>query len=293
MSMIQYQLWNHCNNHCLFCSQQGSKDKDKVGNLKRIISLLDNKEILDYNSIGLIGGELFDFKYNNEIRKEFYNLIDKISKIILDKQHPIKKLFVMTNFLYKRDIELNNFLNYIDNIKESVIFCTSWDVKGRFHNQNSLDLFDDNFSFMKENKYNLHIEIILSGEFLESINNEKIKLKDLYEKYTDNIDFIIPHNGENESFQAFENFFPKRKVFIEFLEKEFLKKKELYFERFLSRNNHSNLVYELDKEGNFFKVENRVSIFGTMPQDNCSNYSDDNIHHMYTDFINFKEVFKL
>ena len=114
MRIIQYNLWSSCKNNCSFCfNKDRQRDVDKVKNIKHIINLLDLEEVKDYDTIALIGGELFDFKYDKDLRKYFYKLIDKI-------KGTNKRLYIMTNLIYNRELEFETFINYLNDYKDKL-----------------------------------------------------------------------------------------------------------------------------------------------------------------------------
>ena len=291
MKMIQYNLWSSCKNNCSFCfNKDREKDVDKIDNIKHIINLLDLEEVNDYDTIALIGGELFDFKYDKDLRKVFYELIDKIKDIIKNTN---KRLYIMTNLIYNRELEFESFINYLEDYKDKLTICTSYDLKGRFHTKQHLELFNDNIAYLKANNINIHIEMILTDILLKSILNNTFNLKEFKEIYTDNIDFIAPHCGcygkTTKDFTEDKEFFTTRKTFLKFLKKEFIELKDIDINRFLNRSNHSDICYYLVND-KLVKYKNRINTVGSMPQDKPVNYRDDDKHSMYEDFLTFKEM---
>ena len=287
MRIIQYNLWSSCKNNCSFCfNKDRQRDVDKVKNIKHIINLLDLEEVKDYDTIALIGGELFDFKYDKDLRKYFYKLIDKI-------KGTNKRLYIMTNLIYNRELEFETFINYLNDYKDKLTICTSYDLKGRFHTKQHLELFNDNITYLKTNNINIHIETILTDILLKSILNNTFNLKEFKEIYTNNIDFIAPHCGcygkTTKDFIEDKEFFATRETFLKFLKKEFMELKDIDINRFLNRSNHSDICYYLVND-KLVKYEDRINTVGSMPQDKAVNYRDDDKHSMYEDFLTFKEL---
>lgn len=288
--MIQFALWNTCKNNCKFCfDQYNIKNDNKIENVKKIIDLLDKEEVKETDAISLIGGELFDTKFDDELRNLFYVLIDKIFLLK-------KKLFLMTNLIYDMDIELNPCIKHIinsGNINKTYI-CTSYDLTGRFHNQNSLELFQNNFDEMKK-ILTLHVEMVLSFSLLDAVVNNKFSLKDFFVRYTESVGFTPPFPGIDVNkttttfLQNFE-FFPKRELYFRFLKKCFLEEKILDPNTFISRKYYSEIAYLLIN-GKYKEILKRNK-FGNMPHD-FHNYIDDDKHTMYEDFLSFKEAYGL
>lgn len=287
MRIIQYNLWSSCKNNCSFCfNKDRQRDVDKVKNIKHIINLLDLEEVKDYDTIALIGGELFDFKYDKDLRKCFYKLIDKI-------KGTNKRLYIMTNLIYNRELEFETFINYLNDYKDKLTICTSYDLKGRFHTKQHLELFNDNITCLKTNNINIHIETILTDILLKSILNNTFNLKEFKEIYTNNIDFIAPHCGcygkTTKDFTEDKEFFTTRETFLKFLKKEFTELKDIDINRFLNRSNHSDICYYLVND-KLIKYSDRINTVGSMPQDKPVNYRDDDKHSMYEDFLTFKDM---
>lgn len=287
-TMIQYILWNTCKNRCKFCYWKYSIiNDDRVNNVKKVLELLDLDEVSNVGKISLMGGEIFDTTFSKELREHFYKLIDKIFLLK-------KRLFLMTNLIYNKDIELAKCLDYIKSIghiKDTVI-CTSYDLKGRFHNADALQMYKDNCEYIKNN-LDLHIEMILCSSLLDSIIDNTFSLKDFYKEYTDNVDFIPPYPGidrkhlPNDFVNNFD-FFPKRETYFRFLKKCFLQDNSLKPNNFLNRNFHSNILYYFI-DGKYVKDIDRQDP-NNMQQDQY-NYSDDFIHSMTNDYLEFREIY--
>ena len=289
MRMIQYNLWNTCKNNCTFCfNKDRKKDVNKIDNIKHILELLDLEEVKNYDTIAIIGGEIFDFKMDEELRKVFYELINKIV-------NTNKNIYVMTNLIYDRKLELDEFIKYLAEKKvlEKLQICTSYDLKGRFKTEESLRLFNNNFNYLKKKNIKLHIEMILTDILIKSILDNSFDLKSFKLLYTDNIDFIAPHCGcygkTTKDFTDDNEFFTTRETFLKFLQKEFLELKDINPERFLKRESHSNICYYLVND-KLVRYGDRIRQVGSMPQDHNVNYKDDDKHSMHEDFITFKEL---
>lgn len=288
--MIQYMLWNTCNNHCKFCSLQYSKvNDDRVNNVKRVIDYLDLDEAKPVERISLVGGELFFPAFSTELRDIFYKLINKIFS--LDK-----RLFLMTNLIYDKNVEFENCINYIDSIGHlnDTVICTSFDLEGRFHNDSALKLFKTNCDYVKS-KLGLHIEMVLSYSLMKGVLDNKFSFKNFFEEYTDNVDFMPPYPGIEkrhlpEDFLKDFDFFPKRNDFFAFLKKCFLDDKILNPNRFLNRSFHSCILYYF-LDGVYIKNDER-QVVGNMHHDQY-NYCDDYIHSMTKDYNMFKEMYNL
>ena len=136
---IQYQLWQDCNNGCPFCSERNQYKVDKAWSLKFTLAKLDLPEVKDYDEVGLIGGEIFDNQVeNDEVRKLFYQVTDKIASM------HFTKFYIGTNLIYNMDTYLIPYLNHLKDlgIINKVLLCTSYDLKYRFHTEESKKLWE-------------------------------------------------------------------------------------------------------------------------------------------------------
>lgn len=304
--MIIYNLWKNCDNNCEFCSalNERTMKEDKVKNVEQIIKLLDLEEAKKLKTIVLMGGEFFSIQLNdNNVKNKFYELFNKIINI-KNEYNNLNNIIVLTNLIYKRELHLNEFLKYINEkgIKENIIFGTSYDLKGRFHNSNSLKLFDENFMYLKNNGYRMHIEIILTKILMESILNNKFNFKKFCKKYTDNVDFIAPHCGcsfkgegneiiypnNTETFINGDYFFPTRELFFKFIEKFLLKDKSYDIDRFLNRKMHGDKIYYFIN--NKLTETVRTNNLKALPDDFNNNYIDNKDNTMNNDILIFNEA---
>lgn len=61
--VIQFEVWNECNNGCKFCSNKfvyNLSDEQKLKTLDIVLQKVKSKDIYEnYQRIGFIGGEFF------------------------------------------------------------------------------------------------------------------------------------------------------------------------------------------------------------------------------------------
>lgn len=61
--VLQFEIWNECNNNCKFCSNKfvyNITDEEKLKNIDIVINRIKNGDIIGkYQRIGFIGGEFF------------------------------------------------------------------------------------------------------------------------------------------------------------------------------------------------------------------------------------------
>jgi len=57
MKNLELNIGKICNNNCRFCMNKKIEDNVKFIDLKEIRCFLDNKNLSDYGSVGILGGE--------------------------------------------------------------------------------------------------------------------------------------------------------------------------------------------------------------------------------------------
>lgn len=254
---IQFELWHDCNNRCKFCHSCTLGDIDKIKSIDFISEKLDRKEILDeIGTIGLIGGEIFDDQLDDiQVKEKFYDkLIKRI--ILLLKENIIQKFYIATSLIFRNKSQLKYFLEYLgsNGILRKCMICTSYDTIGRF-NDNNLQLWKSNIQFIKE-KYpnlNVHTEMILTGDLIKRILDKSFSLPDFKKQYQTSIDFMSPHiylYDQNRTITKKEfndivggDFFPKRKLFIDFISKFLLTDESIDLSTFLSNRIRADDYY--------------------------------------------------
>lgn len=263
---IQYNMWKNCRNHCEFCFNRGYKtsdDKDKIRILDFVLSKLLDSETDSYNEIGFIGGEFFDNQLENEeVRNKFYKLFnvckDRINKGLLDK------VYVATSLVFDAEKYLFPFINYLSKlgILDKTLFCTSFDLKYRFHKEEDLELWKKNMMEIQNylNGKLVHTEIIVTQFLIDSILRNEFDLIEFTKTYNTTIDFIEPTFTEffasrKEMIEKMPDFFPRRSDFIKFV-KEYSNKGIIDLNSFLSIKLRSDTSY-YDLCGKWVKLDNR------------------------------------
>ena len=143
MSMVQYGLWPNCTNHCDFCLLLDREYKSIEERLNMLYAINENIKVQDWknrfsNGISLLGGEIY-YTESEEIRKKFLELIENIIKIIIIP-NKTAVYSTVTNGIYDSKILLEPTLDLFEkyNVLNQVDINFSWDIKGRFHNEESL-----------------------------------------------------------------------------------------------------------------------------------------------------------
>ena len=84
MKVLQFELWQECNNKCEFCylgsNIEHTADQTKIESLKRTINMVDNIDP-SYEVVAFIGGEFFQGQLKNPtVRALFFELMEKTAR---------------------------------------------------------------------------------------------------------------------------------------------------------------------------------------------------------------------
>lgn len=247
---LQYQLWQECNNGCPFCSERNQFKIDKAWALRFTLEKLDLPETKDYEEVGIIGGEIFDNQLeNDEVRDLFYQVTDKIASM------HFSKFYVATNLIYNMDNYLIPYLYHLRElgIMDKVLLCTSYDIKYRFHTEESRKLWEDNMLRLLHEFPDLktHVETIMTQHFIDAVLNKEFSISDFCKKFRTRIDYIEPSSGmfyntKADCEKACPGFFPTKASFIKFLKFAGLQNKEIDLKCLISYQIRANRIYHLD-----------------------------------------------
>ena len=263
---IQYNMWKNCRNHCEFCFNRGYKTsdtKDKIRILDFVINQLNLSETDSYNEIGFIGGEFFDNQLDDPtVKEKFYHMFeickDRINRGVLDK------ICVATSLIFDPNRQLIPFIDFLKKlgILQYTLFCTSYDLKYRFHSEQDLKIWEENMLEIPKllDGKTIHTEIIISQFLIDAVNEGKFDFLEFCKKFNTSIDFIEPtftdyFDTREEFITALPDFFPKRREFIKFI-KKYSDLGIIDLDRFLSIKLRSDTSY-YDLNGTWVKLDDR------------------------------------
>lgn len=201
---IQINLFPFCNLNCKFCYERTilkngfNKTKDYYIN-KCKESIIKNN--LTYDTVSMLGGELFYDKDNN-----FQNIID------FCKWLSPKKLYLRTNLMF--DFDTNPFFLFLKDSGINFILSTSYDVENRFSTKEQEDLFFSNLEKLYDlNKKTIEIPIILTENVLLGNANMDNVMR-LYNDSRFCIEFRLDLNGYSDN--VTKNF---HNLYVDFIKK--------------------------------------------------------------------------
>ena len=140
MFIKQYELWQTCNNNCVFCfnkEESGKLQPEKqIDTLKEVLVDLDRvvKEHGGDLSVELIGGEFFQGQLaDSRVRDLFFDVIRKLRT--LGDAGSLQQVCLFVTLTIGEQLDLYNALDILTgnpSSKLAVWVSTSYDTKGRF-----------------------------------------------------------------------------------------------------------------------------------------------------------------
>ena len=250
MSMVQYGLWSNCSNKCDFCLLKERDYITEQQQLDRLDFTIENIDYIDWENkfshgISLLGGELY-YCPSEKVQKKFLELIDKIiDKILKVSKNPYCRYSTVTNGMYDPEF----LFKVIDKFVEAGLFDKvdinfSYDLKYRFHNEKSRLLCLENIRKYNE-RYGVkvNVQMIVTQHLINEYNNGNFDF-DKFQEETLNgnqLNLLYPHKVRTG--KVLEDFFFKRKDFLDFL-CELKNKQPIIFENFVfSIYNSSKFKY--------------------------------------------------
>ena len=290
---LQYQLWQDCRNGCKFCSERCQKPIDRKYSLNFVLNKLDDPEVLQYEEIGIIGGEIFDNQIEEEeVRNLLYKITDKISSFT-----HLKKYYLGTSLIFNIDTYLVPYLKYLRkiNMLDKTLLCTSYDTKYRFNSEGKFELWDSNMIRLQKEfpEMQLHVETILTQHFIDSVLNHNFDIKEFCDKYKVRMDFIEPasgmsYNTKSDCEKACPGFFPTKSSFIKFLIQEGVENNNIDLSCMISYQIRASRIYHVDTGDFVCYKDRRIPGFRVQCKDTTKKYelgfidSDDSMEDVAT-----------
>ncbi len=214
---LMITLWNHCNNRCTFCYNQGFYNLpiNLKQHLVKCNNLLKSNRIKDYTCVRLVGGELFDGAIDQLNVRHHFTVIENSLLLLLNK-NIIKNVNVVTNLLYE---DVTDLIDFIDKFEYKMTLSTSYDYIGRFSSHTET-IWWNNLKQLKKTYPNLKIDIgiNITQPLIENIS--KVWLDNFKENTDCDINFNELFSGIDQIDKQdcnFSELFPKRKDFLQFL----------------------------------------------------------------------------
>lgn len=224
---LQFEVWHTCRNRCKFCYLQGDQETPRlemIKNIKNAHQTIVNKEIWnEYDTVSFIGGEIFQGEMDNEfIQQEWVDLIKTISKYHEDGL--IKKVYFCATLTFDNNDALWHTLSQFNSHREGVWVLTSYDEEGRFHTPQHLKNWQENIKKIRNEFVGIQINttVICTATVCEKYLEDRDyfnKLRglgtQLFLKVPSRPKLYKTNKEANEKMGI--NFFPTRKLFMNFL----------------------------------------------------------------------------
>lgn len=220
MAMVQYGLWPNCTNNCDFCLLQDRKYKTEQERLRILAAVKENIKIIDWKNkfsdgISLLGGEIF-YTDSDLVKESFLDLIEVVIKEIFEKSNSAI-LSIVSNGIYNKEILLKPVLNILksSNCINRLNLNFSWDIKGRFQNEESLQSMIANTNFVYDSyKIIPCVQTCLTQYLIDKHLNHEFNIFDYQKANFPNsvITFLYPHKI-NTGKEVSDFFFTRASLF--------------------------------------------------------------------------------
>lgn len=176
MKRYEISLWDNCTNGCSFCWTYNSPKSNIVSIEKQILAVKKAKSIIDTvtpeDDILITGGEIFDVK-DEKLCMELAQLFDKLIISVIFKK--IHHLFFITNFIHSNPKLIDYLYRLLKPLTKSQLECihitTSYDIVGRFHNEEVKEEFFQHLKQFAEilPRRNITVNTIMTKSACEAI----------------------------------------------------------------------------------------------------------------------------
>lgn len=223
MSMVQYGLWPNCTNSCDFCLLLDKDYKSVDQRLNMLEAIKENIDFVDWkdkfsNGISLLGGEIY-YTESDQIKESFLDLIKKIiNVIIIPNKESVYS--TVTNGIYDSKLLLEPTLDLFKeyNVLDQVDINFSWDLKYRFHNEESLQSMIKNTNMIYD-KYGLYpgVQTCLTQYLIDAHLNGEFDLVEYQKEHFPNTKLSLLYPHKINTGKVLDDFFFKRESLFKFI----------------------------------------------------------------------------
>ena len=238
MAMVQYGLWPNCTNSCDFCLLLDRDYKSVEERLHMLDAIKENIAFVDWkdkfsNGISLLGGEIY-YTESNKIKESFLDLIEKIINIIIIP-NKTAVYSTVTNGIYDSSILLEPTLDLFKKyeVLDQVDINFSWDLKYRFHNNESLQSMIKNVN-MVHDKYTLYptVQTCLTQYLIDAHLNDGFSLLEYQKEHFPNTKLSLLYPHKINTGKILDDFFFTRDSLFRFI-------------KYLKAHNQNELIQHL------------------------------------------------
>lgn len=239
MAMVQYGLWPNCTNHCDFCLLLDREYKSVNERLNMLSAIKENIKYVDWkgkfsNGISLLGGEIY-YTESEKIKASFLELIEEIIEVII-KPNKEAVYSTVTNGIYDSKILLEPTLELFNkyNVIDQVDINFSWDLKYRFHNDESLQLMIKNVNMVHDKYPQLYptVQTCLTQYLIDAHLEGGFSLLEYQKEHFPNTRLSLLYPHKINTGKVLDDFFFKRDSLFKFI-------------KYLKATNQNELVQHL------------------------------------------------
>ena len=269
MNILQFELWQECNNKCRFCylgkNIEHTEDSQKIEALKRTIAMVkDSANYPRYQVLAFIGGEFFQGQLANpQVRELFFELMTEVASLL--NRNIIREVWLSVTLTIGKQEDLYKTLELF-NDKSKVWLLTSWDSKWRFHSEKMKLTWESHMRQIYKLYPNIKLNttIILTGDFIDQYLLNKFNLNSFSEEFHTAFFFKQPASGQiitasnNQEVKAktnelMPNFFPTKRQFLAFLLKFKQSEHEINWSKLFNIQYRADDVYRNYNDGRVVK----------------------------------------
>jgi hypothetical protein len=175
--------------------------KSEEERLRVLAAIKENIRVVDWkdkfsDGISLLGGEIF-YTDSEKVKESFLDLINQIVDNIFSQSNG-SIISVVSNGIYDSNILLKPTLDLLKsrNVIDRINLNFSWDIKGRFHSEESLQSMIRNTNFVYD-EYEIVpcVQTCLTQNLIDKHLNNEFNLFDYKDKHFPNsvLTFLYPH----------------------------------------------------------------------------------------------------
>lgn len=251
--ILQFELWEECNNHCTFCylgnNNLHTPNEVKLNSLKNAYNEISNlNNYPEFDTISYLGGEFFQGQLNTpQIRDDFMRLMTKTADLL--REGYVKEVWIYMTLTIGYQQDLYDTIKLFEGVTDKLWLLTSYDTEGRFHSPK----MEENWKFHMKNIHNLYPDIrfnttvILSSDCIRKYLNDEISFQQMEQEYHTLFFFkqvgceSVSARDYNKVFNT--DFVPTRKLFLEFLRKFRMQENELMWDKMFNIHYRADVLY--------------------------------------------------
>lgn len=194
---IELTLFENCNIECDFChhdkkSTVGMSKDDMFSKLSLIENfLIERKNTVEYMQFNMVGGELFQDRWMDELCNNYYELAIELKNLCVKHSYEMQIVWV-TNLLFAKNDIVKNLIDTLNNHNIKNYLIASYDFDGRPLSNR----YKQNIEILKDNI--ISINAVGTKPSIEKfLKNDDEYFKYLYNTFNIYFDDYIPDKGHD------------------------------------------------------------------------------------------------